>query len=413
MKIAFIHHEQKLKVKVRYGAAYINDLISNELKKNGVDVRHFYPKVKLVDAPHHLKGFNNILFFFGLLEMRNEILSCNIIQGTTYTPIAFLSFSTPIVSHFGSTTYGFIYSTPRTNQIERKLTKILHEFKKAGIVNELNIKTRRPLRDIADIEKLVAKRATAIIATSEIVKKDLENNGIDKNKIHIVHNAIENFWFNGIKSVFSSAELIYLGRMGQDIFTFKLKGLDRLVYIYRAFKQIPKLSIIMTGNKKVAPWLRSSISSHTVHTNLFKEEIKKKLETRCGSILLITSRYEGFCLSMAEGMSQGLIPVAFPVGVAPEIIKNGKNGYVVNSVEEMIEKIKFILENKEHRKKLSLGAIQTAKQFRPQNMTKKLISIYNDIIAKQPNKDEYRRNKSIQRFNNSHINNISQKLLRT
>ena len=382
MKIAFIHQDQRVKT----GAGYINDLISEKLKEHGVEMLHFFPKIRLVDAPHHMKGINNILFFFSLLEYRNKVLKCDIIQGTTYTPIAFLSFPTPIVSHFGSTTYGFMRSTPLSDQIGSNLRPMWLELKDAEIITELDLKTQRPLRDIVDIETLVAKRATAIIATSEIVKRDLEENGVDKEKIHIVHNAIEDFWFENISDQIAPAELVYLGRLGQDVFTLKLKGLDRLIFACRAFSQVPKLSMIMTGNKKLGPWLRSTIENHTVAINLFKEEIKEKLHSRRGSILIAPSRYEGFCLSMVEGMSQGLIPVVFPVGVAPEIIKNGENGYLVNSEEEMVEKIQVILDDENLRKQLSDGALATSKQFHSKAMTDKLMIIYKDIVASKPKK---------------------------
>jgi glycosyltransferase involved in cell wall biosynthesis len=384
MKIAFIHQDKKMKT----GAGYINGLISDKLTEYGVEMIHFYPKVRLVDAPHHMRGLNNILFFFSLLEYRNKVLGCDIIQGTTYTPIAFLSFPTPIVSHFGSTTYGFIKATPKTREIQPNLKKIWYELKRAEIISELNLKTQRPLRDIMDIENLVAKQATAIIATSEIVKQDLEANGIPAKKISIVHNAIEDFWFDNKETNLADPELVYLGRIGQDVFTLKLKGLDRLIFAYRAFSKIPKLSMIMTANKKLAPWLRSTIDNHTVFTNLYKLDIKEKLSIRRGSILIAPSRYEGFCLSMVEGMSQGLIPIVFPVGVAPEIIKNGENGYLINSVEEMIEKIDFILKNEKLREVMSQGAINTAKQFHSKNMTAKLIGIYKDIIANKPIKKQ-------------------------
>ncbi len=380
MKIAFIHQDQKIKT----GANYINGLISDKLKEFEVDVRHFYPKVTLVDTPHHMKGFNNILFFFSLLERKNEILSCDIIQGTTYTPLAFLPFHTPIVSHFGSTTTGFIRATPKFKNIENPLQKIWRELKRASIIYELNLKTRRPLHDIADMEKLVAKKATAIIATSKIVKTDLIADGIDESKIHIIHNAIEDFWFDPIDTTFAPPELVYLGRIGQDVFTMKLKGLDRLIYAYRSFPKIPKLTIAMTGNKKLSTWLKTQIESNSVQINLFKPEIKNQLSNRRGSILIVPSRYEGFCLSMIEGMSQGLIPVAFPIGVAPEIIQSGDNGYLVNTIEEMNEKIDLIISNESLRRQLSDNAQKTAELFRSNNMAIKMIDVYNAI--KKPDK---------------------------
>ena len=103
MKIAFIHSDKKIGT----GAHFINDLIACKLREKGVEVNNFYPQFLLTDTPIHFKGINNILFFYSLLEKREEILRHDIIQGTTYTPLAFLRFSKPVVSHFGSTTVGF------------------------------------------------------------------------------------------------------------------------------------------------------------------------------------------------------------------------------------------------------------------------------------------------------------------
>jgi len=107
MKIAFIHNDKKLGT----GAHYINELMAIKLRERGVEVKNFYPRTSLIDPPIHLKGFSNILFFYSLLEKKNEIMRFNLIQGTTYTPLPFLAFNIPVVSHFGSTTRIFrIYS---------------------------------------------------------------------------------------------------------------------------------------------------------------------------------------------------------------------------------------------------------------------------------------------------------------
>jgi hypothetical protein len=68
MKIAFIHHDKKIST----GAHYINDLIKIKLRERGVKVRNFYPKAPLIDSPHHLRGLKNILFFYSLLENKEE-----------------------------------------------------------------------------------------------------------------------------------------------------------------------------------------------------------------------------------------------------------------------------------------------------------------------------------------------------
>jgi glycosyltransferase involved in cell wall biosynthesis len=80
-----------------------------------------------------------------------------------------------------------------------------------------------------------------------------------------------------------------------------------------------------------------------------------------------------------EAMSQGLIPVVFPIGVAPEIIKNGHNGYIVNSVDEMVRKIKKIINNPSKRQSLAEEAIKTSMQFNADVFVDKLVDIYKEL----------------------------------
>ena len=377
MKVAFIHNDKKLGT----GAGYINDLMASKLKEDGVEIKNFYPRASLVDTPVHLGGLKNILFFYSLLERRKEILKFNIIQGTTYTALPFLTYPVPVVSHFGSTTRGFMKMTPNANGLEKATSKIWYRLKKERAITELNVKTRRPMRDIADIEEYVAKRATAVIATSEQVKKELIEAGVGLEKIYLIHNAIEDYWFTTPPApIIDIPRIVFLGRLGSDAFTLKLKGLDRLIHLYQHFPNVPKLTFSITRNKTLAAWMRSKISNHTMWANLPKDRLPAYLQPFRGSILFIPSRYEGFSLSLVEGMSQGLVPVIYSVGVAPEIIRNGENGFIVSSQNEAIQKVEELLSNKILRESMSEEASMTARQFSSQRIAQQLMKLYNDII---------------------------------
>ncbi|MDX9705852.1 MAG: glycosyltransferase family 4 protein [Weeksellaceae bacterium] len=380
MKIAYIHNDKKINT----GANHINSLIISSLKKHNIDVKNYYPRFSLTNTPLHFRGFNNILFFYSLLEKKNQILKCDIIQGTTYTPIAFLQFAKPVVSHFGSTTIGFLRSVPKTKKLEPCCSSIIYEMRKEKIISCADIQTRRPLNDIATIEYYSAEKADLVVATSEIVKNDLISDGVDPQKIKVIYNAIENYWFDQESGEVSSEPvLIFLGRIGEDPFTLKLKGVDRLVCLYRKFPQIQKVSIVMSKNKKLISWLGNKIPNHQVFPNLIKTEIPGKLATLSGGIFIITSRYEGFSLSLLEGMSQGLIPISFPVGVAPEIIKNGENGYLVNSLEEAEEIIKKLINDYQLRCRLSRNAKELTKNFKSEIMAEKMVKLYKEILEKK------------------------------
>jgi len=377
MRIAFIHSDKKIGT----GAHFINDLIACKLREKGAEVNNFYPQFLLTDTPVHFKGINNILFFYSLLEKREEILRHDIIQGTTYTPLAFLRFSKPVVSHFGSTTIGFLRAVPKTSVLENGCSEVFFRLKQAGAIGELNIKTRRPLNDIASIEQYAAERVDYIIATSDIVKKDLAGVGIPAEKIEVIHNAIEDYWFETTNPDFENKPaLVFLGRIGEDPFTLKLKGVDRLIWLLEKFPEVDKFSVIMSRNKKLVRWMQNNIPNHSIALNAIKDTIPALLKKHAGGIALLTSRYEGFSLSLIEAMSQGLAPISFPVGVAPEIISNGENGFIVHTIEEAEEKINLLLKDTALRHRLSLNAKETAKQFRPDIMSEKIINLYRKIL---------------------------------
>jgi glycosyltransferase involved in cell wall biosynthesis len=380
MKIAFIHNEKKLGT----GAHYINELIAQKLRQRKVEVKNFYPKAQLMDSPSHLRGLTNILFFYSLLEYRKEISRYSIIQGTTYTPLPFLALPVPVVTHFGSTTRGFLRATPLAKKIERSTRSIWYALRRKGIIRELNLRTRRPLRDIAEIEHYAASKATAVIATSENVKKELIAAGISAEKIEVVHNAIEDYWFEKpVVPVSGAPHIVFLGRVGHDAFTLKLKGVDRLIHLYKRFPKARKTTICMTVNKNLKTYLKKEILNNVVFTNLKKDFIPNILRPLAGGILFVPSRYEGFSLSLIEGMSQGLVPVTYPVGVAPEIIKNGKNGFIVKTQAEAIQKVKSLMKNEKMRQKMSLEALVTAQQFRSDIMASRLFDFYRMVRRKR------------------------------
>jgi glycosyltransferase involved in cell wall biosynthesis len=385
MKIAFIHDQKKIKT----GAHFINDLIATKLKAKGIKVINFYPKINLIKTPYHLKGLQSILFFYSLLEHREKILKCDLIQGTTYTPLTFLAFPIPVVCHFGSTTCGFLYNTPRANLLNRETKKLWYLLKKEGIIKELNVKTRRPLRDIAEMENYVASKAEAVLAVSEKVKEELIDQKISVEKINVVHNAIEDFWFEQKSDgIIEEPRIVYLGRIGKDSFTMKLKGIDRLIHIYKRFEAVKKVTIGIAVTDMLKKYLME-IPNHGLFLNIKKDIIPSILSPLSGSILFIPSRYEGFSLSMVEGMSQGLIPVVYPVGVAPEIIRNGINGFIVHNQSEAESRIADLLANRQLRKELSEAARSTSFQFHSDIMIERISKVYESVLENKTNFKQY------------------------
>lgn len=390
MKVAYIFDDSKIQT----GAHHINRLIIQSLKKHDISVIPYYPKTIHKSKQIRFRGLKNILFFYSLIEQKKEILKSDLIQGTTYTPLGFCDYGIPVVCHFGSTTWGMIKATPQTHRLESDCKNVINKLKNAGAIPEVNIKSRRPMRDIAEVELYTSLLSDRVIATSKIVQNELINHGVPSEKINVIYNAIEDFWFEKETVIVDKPRLVFLGRVGGDVFNVKLKGVDRLISIYNKFPNLEKISIMATNTDKLNDWMDDNIINHKSLMNLDKLDIVENLNKLGGSFILITSRYEGFSLSLVEAMSQGLIPITYSVGIAPEIIENNNNGFIVKTIKAAEKIINNLYDKPKELERLSKAAIKTASIFRGEKIAKELKSLYTDVIEKNSLKidksaDEY------------------------
>ena len=91
-------------------------------------------------------------------------------------------------------------------------------------------------------------------------------------------------------------------------------------------------------------------------------------------ILLITSKTEAFPMVAIEAMSYGCVVIAYNNLVGPaELIEDGVNGFLVNpnNIEDIVQKIIFLKDNKFVFEKISQNAVNSVKKFK------------NDTIIKQ------------------------------
>ena len=93
---------------------------------------------------------------------------------------------------------------------------------------------------------------------------------------------------------------------------------------------------------------------------------------------VMTSRYEGFPMSLLEGASNGLPLISFDIKTGPnEIINDGENGFLIpeNNAEKMEEKIEYLIEHKDERERISNAAFNSMKKFSMNNILQQWRSI--------------------------------------
>ncbi len=110
---------------------------------------------------------------------------------------------------------------------------------------------------------------------------------------------------------------------------------------------------------------------------------KVKLLKRAKCLLFPILWEEPFGLVMVEALACGTPVVAFRRGSVPEIIKNGVNGFIVNTIDEMAEAVKKI-------EKIDLSACRESveKRFSVERMVGEYENLFKKIINDSKNKKE-------------------------
>ncbi|MFA5411469.1 MAG: glycosyltransferase family 4 protein [Candidatus Omnitrophota bacterium] len=88
-------------------------------------------------------------------------------------------------------------------------------------------------------------------------------------------------------------------------------------------------------------------------------------EMQESDLLVLPSLFEGFGLVILEAMACGLPVIASPYSAAPELIREGRDGFVLEprDVEKLAEKLQWLLINKDKAREMGESAAERAGEF--------------------------------------------------
>ncbi len=185
------------------------------------------------------------------------------------------------------------------------------------------------------LERLCARIPTALIAISETGARQLNEIGVKKRLIHVVHNGIDGSAIRSAAPAEDSSDLIYVGRLQPH------KNVDCLVQaLGRLRDKGHRLSLSIVGDGPE----RKSLEAMTAQLELEEQvkflgalptdaEVHRHL--KAARIFVHPSTKEGGgSITSLEANAAGLAVVAFdhPGGISPELIEEGMNGYWVTDV---------------------------------------------------------------------------------
>lgn len=101
------------------------------------------------------------------------------------------------------------------------------------------------------------------------------------------------------------------------------------------------------------------------------------------SFMVMTSRYEGFPMSLIEGAANRLPLISFDIQTGPnEIIKDGLNGFLVenNSNKKMIQRIEQLITQKDRRVEMSKNVIKLVEEFSLKRIVAQWLEVFNKEV---------------------------------
>jgi glycosyltransferase involved in cell wall biosynthesis len=206
------------------------------------------------------------------------------------------------------------------------------------------------------------KVLTEVLANSEATKKTINaknNNLFPVEKIKVIPNGIDTdlFLSKDYKPLYKKEKNEFIiGNLGR--FVQQKNQYFLLEVTKELLKRGIPVKLIIGGNGKLETSLKTSVQHLNIADNVvFTGFVKnpKDLMHSC-DIFVLSSLWEGFGYVIAEAFLCEKPVVAFDVSSNPELVKDGKNGFLIplNQVNIFCDKIAYFYNNKQEISKMGV-----------------------------------------------------------
>ena len=163
------------------------------------------------------------------------------------------------------------------------------------------------------------------------------------------------------------------------------KGFDMLIDAFSLIaSRCPQWHIDIYGSGDDEVMLRQMIVDRNLEKRIIihepSDDIYKEYQT--SDFLVLSSRYEGFGLVLAEAMSCGIPCVAFKCKYGPDdVLTDGDDGFLVENgnVKELAGKMLWMIEHKEERLRMGVKAREKAKKYQIDLIMKRWETLFNSF----------------------------------
>lgn len=220
------------------------------------------------------------------------------------------------------------------------------------------------------LSKIYTKKINCIITPSEFYKNKLMQDGIKKEKIQTIHNFIDTEEYN--LNVEDEGYGLYFGRISEE------KGIFNLL---KALQEIDTKKFYIVGDGPQKEKIEELIKKYEMKDRIIlpgylsSDQIKENIR-KCRFVVLPSICRENCPYSIMETMAIGKPVICSEIGGIPELVKDGKTGFLFNhnNIDELKEKMNVLYNDRE----LAHDMGNNAKKIANEIYTKEYY--YNEII---------------------------------
>jgi len=351
---------------VRSGSIIANEQLISFLEKSGHRVHRIAPKSQERMNLRSIVGIGNMAMFQEVVNRMDEINKCDVVITTNYFGTILPEIKRPLITIFHHSAKSII-DICNQQEISAKRDKLFRKWqKKLCFVDHKDVQ-EEILHDqmVAITEQKLIDLSEAIVAVSKNLATEIEKNYIiNKANLHTIHNSLPTITqFDLAKKKYNQINLSCVTRLPVSESGFFAKGGDRIFEVMgRLRTKVPKIDLtISTDGKKYEPFIKKYLAGINLNCNLPHDLVIKQFES--SNVSFHASRLESFGLTLVESMAMANIPIAFNAGVSGELIKDGKNGFIVNNVNQVPKIIHRLSKNEKKMKIMGLAAKETVESI--------------------------------------------------
>lgn len=227
--------------------------------------------------------------------------------------------------------------------------------------------------------------ALRVTAISSDMKRRILNLGAQTERVRVIPNGVDLDQFRphaeyAVRTGRKRPYLFYIGSL------IKRKGVDILLQAIADLKEdFPEILLKIAGDGKESNCLKKlvdelGLGDHVEFLGIVRDERKREL-LQHAVMLICPSRAEPFGIVNAEALASGIPVIATAVGGIPDIVKDGKNGFLVKpeDAHALAEKISSLLVNDELRYQMAASALCSASEFDWSRATEQYRQVYMEI----------------------------------